>query len=866
MKNDVNIISEGLIKEKKYWTDKFSGFNNSTNVNYEFNKKASTDYKRKIIVSKLSDDISSKLLKISNNSDEKLQIILVASVVSLMYKLTGSNDIVVGSSVDIQENDQNLINSAYFLKNQLSGGECFKDIILNVRQTINEAIEHQNYPVEAILKLTNTSASPNINLSDVFVILESIQKKEYLDKLNPNIIFVFNKSNDQIHIQLEYNTQYYSEKTANLLNELYKLCTKELLNNINESIGQIHLQHDFFNNLLKCSENLYSNSVDNESIYNIFKDQVKKTPFSKAIELNGQSLNYEKLNEKVNGFANILHEKNITKGSVVAIYLPKSINQIVSIIASLKLGLVFLPLNDEIPLKRLKFILEDSNADLIISSKELMPNIDSNIQKLDCDKIGLSNNGSIINEVAIKNNDPVYILYTSGSTGKPKGVIIGHQSLKNYLIWSINKYAGNKKVNFPFFTSIGFDLTLTSIFTPLLTGGKIIIYNQKQKDIALKNIILDNEVDIIKLTPSHLKILREFPEKITNSKLKKIIVGGEDLNKDLSRDIYKKYNCEIEIINEYGPTEATIGCMNYTFNFEKDNQESISIGDPISNTEICLLDENLNDNAPFSDGEMYISGKCLAIGYLNRIELTKERFIPNPNNYKEILYKSGDLASKNSEGQVFFKGRTDKQIKLNGNRIEIAEIETALRGVVGIKDSFVHMFSNDLNDGRIVAFYTGNNELDTENIIKALKLNLPDYMIPSNLIFVKEFPLTENDKIDIEKLQELDRNYENVEIVEPFNDTQRKIIQIWKNKLRIDNIGIKNNFFNSGGDSIKSISIINALNEEFNIKLEIVDLYQNETAEKLALKIENFDKKQDDDNFNDVISDFDNLKNEILNS
>ncbi|NIM15667.1 MAG: amino acid adenylation domain-containing protein [Candidatus Aminicenantes bacterium] len=432
-----------------------------------------------------------------------------------------------------------------------------------------------------------------------------------------------------------------------------------------------------------------------------------------------------------------------------------------------------------------------------------------------------------------KSGDLAYILFTSGSTGRPKGVMVEHQGLVNYIWWATKEYVKNEKVNFPLYTSLSFDLTVTSIFTPLITGNTIIVYEAGDKEALVGKIIDDNKVDIIKLTPSHLKLIRENKLE-RNSRIKRLIVGGEELGTQLARDIHSNFGRDIEIYNEYGPTETVVGCMIYKFDPHRDNRHSVPIGLPLANTRIYILDKNQRPLPPGVEGEIYISGDGVARGYLNKPQLTWEIFIEDPFVPAGKMYRTGDLARWLPDGNVEFLGRLDQQVKIRGYRIEPGEIETNLLKYPHIKEAVVlaNEWETRDKDKYLAAYLVSDNEIQESDLRNFLSKHLPDYMIPLFFKYLAAIPLTPNGKVDWKALQRL-KVITNAEYDAPRNKGEEKLARIWQEVLGLERIGINDNFFMVGGDSIKTIQIASRLKKE-GYDIEISDIFQNPTISRLT--------------------------------
>nr|NIM13090.1 AMP-binding protein [Candidatus Aminicenantes bacterium]NIM84716.1 AMP-binding protein [Candidatus Aminicenantes bacterium]NIN19086.1 AMP-binding protein [Candidatus Aminicenantes bacterium]NIN42988.1 AMP-binding protein [Candidatus Aminicenantes bacterium]NIN85731.1 AMP-binding protein [Candidatus Aminicenantes bacterium] len=447
--------------------------------------------------------------------------------------------------------------------------------------------------------------------------------------------------------------------------------------------------------------------------------------------------------------------------------------------------------------------------------------------------------------VPIKPHDLAYVIYTSGTSGKPKGVMIQHQSLVNYVMWGIQHFLDDKGDDYyvPLYTSSAFDLTVTSIFLPLISGNTIAVYHyDRHKNwFPLQKILEEGTVDIIKATPSHLKIL-QLSQDIANDngRVKKYIVGGEELETVLARCIYNRFSGKVEIYNEYGPTEATVGCMIYQFDNERDKRKGVSIGLPAANVKIYILDKYMKPVPVNSIGEIYIGGDALARGYVNLPELTAERFLENPFVLGEKIYATGDVACRLADGNIEFLGRLDEQVKIRGYRIEIKEIENCLLEHDDIDEALVLAKSPKGDDSYLCAYIVSNKKEEISDLKEFLSAKLPDYMIPSYFLPIEKIPLTVNGKIDKKALPEPIIGKTSGYAV-PQNEIEKKLVKIWSEVLHLDNknsfhlsIGIDDNFFELGGHSLRATVVISKIHKEFDIKVPLAEIFKTPTIRGLS--------------------------------
>ncbi|MEP6931634.1 MAG: non-ribosomal peptide synthetase, partial [Flavobacterium sp.] len=526
---------------------------------------------------------------------------------------------------------------------------------------------------------------------------------------------------------------------------------------------------------------------------------------------------------------------NVESGDFVGIQLNRSEWVIISILGILKAGAVYIPIDSELPSDRKTYIFEDADLKLLITETAFIfdMDFDGNIFSVD---VEFDTNLEVeFEKQTILLQNQAYVIYTSGSTGNPKGVKIAHSSLTNYLLWGKNYYSanGSRNLDFGLFTSLSFDLTVTSLFLPLISGGTLTIFETTDDISQLLTAYVSSNISSIKLTPAHISILESLDLPATALEL--AIVGGEALLENQVR-ILQKLNPNIRIINEYGPTEATVGCIIYDV---KDAQETVLIGKPIANTQIYILDEFLNPCAIGVIGELYISGNGLATGYSNREDLTKEKFISNPFREDALMYKTGDLGKWLADGNIDYTGRIDDQVKIRGYRIELGELENSLSNIPQIKQSVVAV-KEDNGEKYLVAYYVADDTLDKNLIQTQLLEVLPDYMLPSYYIQLDSMPITTNGKVDKKLLPSVaDADLIRTEYVAPTDEVESELVEIWQRVLNRDKIGITDNFFFLGGQSIKAIMVIAEIKKAFNIKIELDVLFNNPEIKTIAADIRN---------------------------
>ncbi len=578
------------------------------------------------------------------------------------------------------------------------------------------------------------------------------------------------------------------------------------------------------------------------TVYSLFKEQADKNPKSIAVSFNNKVLTYSALVEESDKVATLLKLSGVKKGDIVGICLNRSAEMVSALLGIIKCGAVYLPLDPFFPEKRLEFMLGDSGAKYLITESLLFPRFSYYREKF----IDISEIKNIKPDADFQDNSDenslAYIIYTSGSTGNPKGVQILHSSLTNFLL-SMQKTPGLiPNDNLLALTTLSFDISGLEIFLPLICGAKITIASRddaRDGNELLKKIKKE-KVTVVQATPSTWKMLVDSG---WNEKLNiKALCGGEALSKDLADKLLDRVS---ELWNMYGPTETTIwsSCAKLT------NKDVIHIGKPIANTQFYIVDKDLKFCPPGVAGELLIGGAGLSTGYLNRDDLTSEKFITNPfdKEKKSKVYRTGDLVKLNSKLQIEFLGRIDSQVKIRGYRIELEEIESIIKQNEFVKDCAV-VVKEINNDKKIIAYVIFKDKSEEEAnsseitaIRESLVRILPDYMIPSFIIPIDKFPLTPNNKTDKKALTEL--AIDEIQTIKtsskPETEIQNTLVKIWEELLGFSGIGIDDNFFELGGHSILAAQMLAEFEKATGKKIPLAAMFTAQTIRQLSETIEN---------------------------
>ncbi|MEM9916809.1 MAG: amino acid adenylation domain-containing protein, partial [Bacteroidota bacterium] len=851
-------LSTGQLAEAAdYWTNCFAGELPRLDLPLDFNRPSIRTFAGKTIVQPLEAKQYQRLKAFGKERQLTVFTTLSALVNTLLFHLTGQEDIVVGTTIagrnrqELQEQIGFYINTLA-LRTTFKGSDDFESLLDSIQANIQQAFRYQDYPfdelVEAVVTQRDASRAPLFDVLVEHLGAEITAAPTSIDKLQIEDIELENDTSkfdlsfrfidelDTTVLYLEYNSNLFSESSIVRWMSMFNELLDAVLKDSKRPLADFDLMPPTeFNQLLQWNKSSVGLDANCRNLKSGFEFQVAFTPNKTAIIHNNQSWTYAQLNEQANRLAHqLINDKKVEPGQVVALFADRSPAFLAGLLAVVKTGAAFLPIDPTLPDERIRYLLQDAGAKLVLTDTVHMFDLTllhtGDIAILEDLPREMPSTETENPTVDLLPSHTAYVLYTSGSTGQPKGVEVRQSNIAHYIDWANGHYFNaDENYPMPLFTSVAFDLTLTCIFSTLLRGDSLHIYPESMpiEKVIADVFQVDSDIRAVKMTPAHVHILQLL--KLEKTTVQKVILGGEAVEKSQVRTLLE-LNADIDIYNEYGPTETTVGCTVDQLSTEAD----ITIGHPIARTEIYLLNA-YGGLCPIGvSGEIYIGGAGVAKGYKNRPDLTADKFVPNPFNDEPDakMYRSGDIGKWLPDGRLQYLGRADNQVKIRGHRIELGEIESALDQMTVVVQSAVLAIAQG-GEKSLWAFAVTDSHADS--LKKELSRQLPAYMIPEHWVILDEIPLNNNGKIDRSKLlKQAVVSTDEGEKLAARDELEESLVSIWQKTLNRPDIGIQDSFFELGGHSLKAIQMTLSIQDQLGVKVELQDVFSLQTIENLA--------------------------------
>ncbi|HEX7737139.1 MAG TPA: amino acid adenylation domain-containing protein, partial [Ktedonobacteraceae bacterium] len=782
---------------------------------------------------RLPQSLAEALKRLSSQREATLFMTLLAAWQILLFRQSGREDILVGTPIANRtrrelEPIMGCFVNTLVLRGNLAGDPSFLEFLGRVRETTLDAYAHQDLPFERLV--SELALERETSRNPLFQVMFTLQSTVVRELISANLVFGFGPTNPEVVVadlalslwegedgisgSCEYNTDLFEEATIKRLIQHFQVLLGSIVADPEKRVSALPILTATDQQQLLVAWNATSQPLSPACFHQLFEEQARRSPCAIAVVAEEGMLSYEELNERANQLARYLQTLGVGPDVMVGLCLERSLNLMVGLLAILKAGGAYLSLDPTYPAERLAFMLRDARTRVLLTREHLRPLFPpeaAQARTVLCLETAREEIGAqaVLNpRCLILPQHLAYVIYTSGSTGAPKGAMITHEGLVNYLMWATKHYEVAESSGTLVHSSLSFDLTVTSLFTPLLVGRRVVLLSEGYGVEKLGAALVEEQTgSLVKVTPAHLGNLRSlFPVEQIARSVRTLIIGGEALETGQVA-FWQKVAPHMRIYNEYGPTETTVGCSVYEVSVRNREQGSVPIGKPIANTSLYILDARARLVPIGVVGELYIGGAGLGRGYLGRSDLTAEGFIPHPFSQEPgaRLYRTGDLARYLPDSSIEFLGRADEQIKLRGYRIEPGEIESMLQQHPAIREAVVLARSGQADEKRLVAYLViAQKTMRLDDIRAWLEARLPHYMLPSDLVLLQRLPLTRNGKIDRRELimLELQRHGEEGAMVAPRGPLEELVAETWGQVLGRERVSIHENFFALGGHSL----------------------------------------------------------------
>jgi amino acid adenylation domain-containing protein len=834
-----------LALARQYWLGQLSG--DVSELDFGFGSGAGTGGKKDSYRIDFPGDITAKLFTLCKDKDLLLYIILTAVFKVILFKYGSQAEIIVGSPLYSTSAEYYDYNECIPLIDVLNERMTFRQLLSQVKNTVIEGYKNQHY---SLAKILESPAAPHqhLNYAKMLLMMESIHKKELIQDIvnsgNNEMTVSFARRETRLDAEICCDPRIFEKETVTDIFRAYFQVFDQVLSNRDIELRDIQwVSREERERLLFEFNDTRTDYSPSATVVELFQDQAAKHPDRAALVFKDKEVTFNQLNEQANRAANRLREKGVTADVIVGLLPVYSLEMIVGIFAILKAGGAYLPIDPGYPAKRIRCMLRDAAVDLLLISapRQMVDKLDFHGEIVDLEDTLLYRAGAADPGKTVTGKHLAYVIYTSGSSGEPKGVMIRHKSLLNYVTWRINEYGFTPVDKTLQLISVSFDGFAANLYPSLLAGGVLVLPDgHHYGDFKYINrLIQERNITYMSVVPVMFRASLENSENNELKTLRMVVLAGEKPSAELI-ELSMANNRGITLINEYGPTESTVAASAYR---GLTAAKAGVIGKPAANTNIHILDKNSRLQPVGMPGELCISGTGLARGYCNRVELTLEKFVPNPFCPGESMYKTGDRARWLPDGNIEFLGRLDQQIKIRGYRVELQEVETAILETGFIKEAAVILKKDALDNNYLCAYFRSDRSVGVSEFREVLNRTLPEYMVPARFIRLDILPLTPNGKLDRKGLPDPEQWVDTgAEFVEPTSEIEKQLAKIWHGVLNIERVGINDNFFDLGGNSILLMKVNEQVEALYPGCVSITDFFTYTTITKLTGLIE---KKQE---------------------
>ncbi|AJO16544.1 lichenysin non-ribosomal peptide synthetase LicA [Bacillus paralicheniformis] len=852
-----HLLTERHKVQEEYWLKELAGELPVLTLPADYPRPSIQTFEGSRLSFALKPELVQQLRKLAKETDSTLYMVLAASYSALLSKLSGQSEVIVGSpAAGRPHTDLNRIIGMFVntlaIRTRPEGDKPFSAFLEEVKETTLGAFEHQDYPFEELIEKLNIqrdmSRNPlfdavfsmrNADLKDLS--MEGITLKPYdfaHQTAKFDLTLTAAEEDGLLVFEMEYNTALFKHESIERWRGYWVNLLEAVAENPDARLSELSLLDEAEKRRIVQNWNETRLAVpQDKTVHELFEAQVLRTPDRGAAVYNGVKWTYKELNARANRLARLLIEKGARPEQRIGIMVKPSLEMAAGVLAILKAGAAYVPIDPSYPAERIGYVLKDSGAELLLTQTNLAAPEEFSGETLLLDSMlseEITKDDEVNPQAGTQSDNLAYLIYTSGTTGQPKGVMVEHRSLVNLCYWHNDAFKVTEQDKSAKYAGFGFDASVWEMFPYWIAGAELHIIDESiRMDITRLNQYFEENKITITFLPTQL--CEQFME-LDNQSLRVLLTGGDKLKRIAKRSY--------TLVNNYGPTENTVVATSTAIDPDKG---MLSIGKPIANTRAYVLGQN-NEVQPVGvAGELCIAGRGLARGYLNKPEETAKRFTEDPFVPGERMYRTGDAVKWLEDGRLEYIGRIDQQVKIRGFRIELSEIEVQLARLSEVQEAVVTDIEDACGNKALCGYVVANEQLDTESLARKLAQTLPDYMVPSFWVQLKELPVTANGKVDRRALPQPDVEAQTAEYKAPLTETEQLLADIWQEVLGIDRIGITDNFFALGGDSIKGIQMASRL-QQHGWKLEMKDLFQHPTIGELSAYVQAADDQPIDQN------------------
>ncbi|PWK11299.1 non-ribosomal peptide synthetase [Tumebacillus permanentifrigoris] len=842
-----------------YWKEQLSGKVPTLELPTDRTRPLIQRYRGSLTRLQIKSDLVERLQQLSREAETTLFMTLMAAFQALLHRYTGQTDFAVGFPVSGRSREEThgifgpLVNSLP-LRALVSGEESFRELLQRVRERVTGAMTNPDVPLEKLVEELQPERLPGV--SPFYQVMFNLNREipeTHLPQLSIayemfdagvakfDLVIEAHTKPDGLHLVFEYNSDLFDESTMVRFANAYETLLTGVVEQPDSPVWKLPVlsAEDRLRLLVEWNDTATAEDPRQYNVVQAFEKQAILHADEVAVVGGDVRLTYQELNERANRLARFLREQGVDTDTRVGLLVDRTPEMVVAVLGVLKAGGAYVPIDPAYPVERISYMVEDSGVKLLLTQSDLAERLPAQAPRflLDTEFDRLTDFPKQNLEYRIGADDLVYVIYTSGSTGRPKGVLITHGGLMNYLTWAMETYA-QQGHGAPVHSSLAFDLTVTSMYVPLLSGKRVVLVAESMGvDALVEAMRTAPGYSLTKITPAHLQLLgMETQAGDAHTWNHVFVIGGEALTYENIAP-WQQHAPDTVLVNEYGPTETVVGCCVYSVPRGEKATGPVPIGRPIANTKLYVLDSHLQPVPIGAVGELYIGGYGVARGYLNRPDLTAERFVENPFEPNTRMYKTGDLARYLADGNLVYLGRLDDQVKIRGYRIELGEIEAVLETQEQIKLAAVIVQDDGQGDKSLLGYYTtvDGTPIKTRDLRSFLKETLPPHMIPTHLVHLESMPLTVNGKIDRRALPAPERaQAEETAPSAALTQLEKQVQAVWEAVLKRETVGVHDNFYEIGGHSVNAILITSRLKKALHVDFQIRDIFQAPTVSKLA--------------------------------